>query len=176
MQLRSRRIAEIAIFSASAVVVYVFETFIPRPFPWMRFGFANIIILISLYLLGFRISLLVVVMKSVLGGMLVGNLFTPTFIFSISGGIISLITMALILAAVPRFFSPLGISIWGALAHNLTQLIVASLIFIGRFEILYLFPFFIILSVITGSITGIISLIVLRRIPKKIKANIKVKI
>lgn len=173
MQLQSRKIAEISIFSAAAVIIYVVETFIPRPLPWMRFGFGNIIVLLSLYLLGFRAGLIVAGLKSILGALVVGSLFTPSFLFSISGGLISLIVMALILAAIPRVFSPLGISLWGALTHNLTQLFIASLLFIGRVEVLHLLPFFIILSVITGSITGTISLLVLKRV--SIKDHLKMQ-
>ncbi len=169
MQLRSKRIAEVSIFTASAVVIYVIETFIPRPLPWLRFGFSNIIVLIALYLLGFKPALLVTGLKSILGALIVGNLFTPAFLFSISGGIVSLSIMALLLSLFPYLFSPLGISIWGAAAHNLTQLLIASLLFIGRLEVLHLFPFFIILSVVTGTITGIISLLVLKEL--KIPSN-----
>ena len=161
-----------SIFTASAVVIYVIETFIPRPLPWLRFGFSNIIVLIALYLLGFKPALLVAGLKSILGALIVGNLFTPAFLFSISGGIVSLSIMALLLSLFPLLFSPLGISIWGAAAHNLTQLLIASLLFIGRLEVLHLFPFFIILSVITGTITGIISLFALQKLKKaRLKAS-----
>lgn len=166
MQLRSRKIAAISIFSASAVIIYAAETFIPKPLPWMRFGFGNIIVIICLYLLGFRSALVVTILKSTLGALIVGNLFSPSFIFSVSGGIASLAVMAFILKSVPRVFSPLGISVWGALTHNLVQLYIASLLFIGRIEVLHLFPIFIILSTITGTITGIITLLILRRTSK----------
>lgn len=167
MQLRSKRIAEVSIFTASAVVIYVIETFIPRPLPWLRFGFSNIIVLIALYLLGFKPALLVAGLKSILGALILGNLFTPAFLFSISGGIVSLSIMALLLSLFPHLFSPLGISIWGAAAHNLIQLLIASLLFIGRLEVLHLFPFFIILAVVTGTITGIISLLVLKTLMRQ---------
>jgi len=166
MRLHNRKIAEIAIFSASAVIIYVLETFIPRPFPWMRFGFGNIIVLVTLYLLGFKCGLLVTAMKSILGGLIAGNLFTPAFLFSISGGITSLMAMALLLTIIPEIFSPLGISVAGAVIHNLAQLLVASFLFIGRIEVMHLFPLFIILSVVTGTITGIICLMTLNLIKK----------
>lgn len=167
MQLQSRKIAEISVFSASAVVIYVVESFIPRPLPWLRFGFGNIIVLITLYLLGFRIAFLVSALKSILGALIVGNLFTPAFLFSISGGIASLSVMAIVLSLFPSLFSPLGLSVWGAVTHNLTQLLIASLLFIRRVEVMHLFPLFIMLSVVTGTITGIISLIILKAIRRQ---------
>lgn len=162
MQLRNRRIALIALFTASAVVCYVVESFIPRPLPWVRFGFGNIVVLIGLYLLGFRASFLIALMKSLIGALIVGNLLSPAFLFSIAGSVSSVLVMALVLAIPRNPFSPFGISIIGAVSHNLAQLVIAALLFIGLREILFLFPVFIVISMITGSITGSIALFVLR--------------
>jgi heptaprenyl diphosphate synthase len=162
MQSRSRHIALISLFSAAAVVFYVVESFIPRPLPWMRFGFGNIVVLISLYLMGFRISFLIALMKSVIGALIVGNLFTPAFLFSIGGSTLSVLIMALVIALPRNPFSPFGISIIGAVAHNLAQLIIATLLFVGLYEVLFLFPVFMAISIVTGSITGFVTLFVLR--------------
>jgi heptaprenyl diphosphate synthase len=164
MQLPSSKVSVISVFSALSVILYVFESFLPRPIPWMRFGLGNIIVLLCLYLYGFRVSLVVTVLKSIIGGLLVGNLFTPSFVFSISGSVSSLLVMAAILVVLPKIFSPLGISLAGAVTHNLVQLTVASFLFIGKREIFSLAPLFIILSVVSGTLTGIITLLLLRRV------------
>jgi heptaprenyl diphosphate synthase len=171
MQLPGKKMALTSLFSASAVILYILETFIPKPMPWLRFGLGNIFILITLYSLGFRFALLVTLLKSIIGALVVGGLFTPAFLFSISGGLTSLCVMAIFLSLFPYLFSPIGISIWGAITHNLTQLLVASLLFIGKIEVLYLFPFFIILSIITGTITGIITLFSLKLLEKHYSSN-----
>jgi heptaprenyl diphosphate synthase len=68
-----------------------------------------------------------------------------------------------LLVSIPRNpFSPFGISIFGAVSHNLAQLMIAALLFIGLREILFLYPVFISISLVTGSITGFIALLVLR--------------
>ncbi len=162
MQSRNRTIALIGIFSAAAVVCYVIESFMPRPLPWMRFGFGNIVVLVSLYLLGFRTALFIAFAKSVIGALIVGSLFSPAFLFSLGGSTASVLIMALVIATPHNPFSPFGVSIIGAVAHNLAQLLLASFLFIGREEILFLFPVFIFTSLATGSVTGFITLIVLR--------------
>lgn len=162
MQSRSRTIALIAVFSGVAVVCYVIESFIPRPLPWMRFGFGNIVVLISLYLLGFRISLLIALAKSVIGALIVGSLFSPAFLFSLAGSTASVLIMALVIATPNNPFSPFGVSIIGAVSHNLSQLLLAAFLFVGRSETLFLLPIFIFVSMATGSITGFVTLIVLR--------------
>jgi len=162
MPLQSKKTALIAILCSAAVSIYVAETFIPKPIPWLRFGLGNIIVLITLYLLGFRTALFVSIIKSFIGALITGNFLTPAFLFSISGAIVSPVVMGFIFSLFPYNFSPLGLSIWGAVAHNSTQLLIASLMLIGRIEVLHLFPFFLILSVVTGTLTGIISLLTLR--------------
>ncbi len=162
MLLHSKKVAIISVFSALAVAIYVIETFIPRPLPWLKFGFGNIIVLLTFYLLGFRFALLVTLLKSILGSLIIGNFFTPSFLFSISGGLVSLCVMAVPLFLFPHLFSPLGISILGAVSHNLTQLLTASFVFIGRIEVFHLTPIFLMLSLVTGTITGIVSLFILK--------------
>jgi heptaprenyl diphosphate synthase len=162
MQLRNRRIAAISLFSAAAVVLYVVESFIPRPLPWMRFGLANIVVLIGLYLFGFRTSFIIALMKTLLGALIIGNLFSPAFLFSIGGSMASILVMAMLLAIPHNPFSPFGISIIGAVSHNLAQLAIAAFLFIGLGEVLFLFPAFVIISIITGSMTGLGAVFILR--------------
>ncbi|TET20552.1 MAG: Gx transporter family protein [Candidatus Cloacimonadota bacterium] len=167
MQLRSRNIALISILASLAVVIYVMETFIPRPLPWMRFGFGNIIVIIALYLLGFKFALLVALIKSCVGALIIGNLFTPAFLLSLSGGLLSVSIMGLMLSIASALFSPLGISLWGALTHNTAQLLIASFFLIRSRAVLNLFPIFLLLSVATGIVTGAISLAVLKHLSLK---------
>jgi heptaprenyl diphosphate synthase len=166
MQSRNKKIAVCGLLSASAVILYVIESFIPHPLPWLRFGLGNIMVLIALYLLGLRGALLVSLLKSILGALIIGTLFTPSFIFSLSGSLVSVLVMGIFHVFLPGVFSPLGISLWGSLAHNNTQLLIASLLFIGKNEVLYLLPFFNILALIAGTITGIIALVVIVRLQK----------
>jgi heptaprenyl diphosphate synthase len=45
----------------------------------------------------------------------------------------------------------------GALAHNLSQLVVAYLLFIRRTEVFLLIPVFLLLSAGTGLVTGLVA-------------------
>jgi len=63
-------------------------------------------------------------------------------------------------------FSLKGISIVGALVHNTTQVLVASLI-LHELVVLYYLPILLISSVVTGFITGSISDLTVREIRKR---------
>lgn len=164
MPLRNSRLSLVALFSAAAVVCYVVESFIPHPLPWMRFGFGNVVVLIGLYLLGFRMAFLIALLKSLVGALIVGNLLSPAFLFSIGGSSVSVLIMALALAFPHNPLSPFGISIIGAVSHNLAQLGIAAMLFIGLPEVLFLFPAFVSISLVTGSITGFVALLVMARL------------
>jgi heptaprenyl diphosphate synthase len=71
------------------------------------------------------------------------------------------------LSIASALFSPLGISLWGALTHNTAQLLIASFFLIRSRAVLNLFPIFLLLSVATGIVTGAVSLAVLKHLSLK---------
>ncbi|MCK4226166.1 Gx transporter family protein [candidate division WOR-3 bacterium] len=147
------RIAYISIFTAGAISLFVVESLIPQPIPGMRLGLANIFILLVLLTFGFREALLVGILKSVVGSLIIARLLTPSFLFSISGTIMSIIVMALAVKYL-KTVSLVGISILGAETHTFTQILIAAFLFFGKASFVYLLVPFVLLSLITGSITG----------------------
>ena len=94
---------------------------------------------------------------------LVLGLFTPTFFLSFFGGLISTIVMGVGFQLFANQFSIIGLSVLGALTHNLTQLAVASLMFeqIGFF---YLLPYLLFYALPTGFFVGIVTQQLIRKI------------
>lgn len=147
---RNLRITKIALFIAMAVALHWMESFIPRPTPFFRFGLANIITLTTLYTFGGPWALFVVVSRVVIGSALTGGIFSPTFFFSLSGGI----TAGLIMWCMPKgMFSLIGVSVAGAVGHMAAQIFLAGLI-IQHFSLIHIMPLFILVSIITGMING----------------------
>lgn len=62
-------------------------------------------------------------------------------------------------------FTILGVSIAGAVFHNLGQIIVAMLI-VETFSVIYYFPVLMVTGVVTGLVIGIVSKELLKRLPK----------
>ncbi len=148
-----KMISRLGVLGGLAIAVSVLESLIPQPLPWSRIGFANIIILLTLYLYGPLAAVTVASLKVFGGGLILGSGFSPAFWLAFSGTYTSLIVM-IPLIYIPKFFSPVGIAIAGSAAFNGAQLVVAGLLLVGIHNMLMLIPVMMILSIITGGIIG----------------------
>jgi len=163
IDLSNLRLIHLAFFTAFAITIYVVESFIPKPFPFLKLGLANIVVLLLLVSGNFRYALVVIIGKTVAGGFISGLFLSPTTLLSISGSLCSLCVMAIVLKSKARF-SLLGISILGAVTHNLVQIVVVRLILIKENTIFYLTPLLIFMGIATGILIGYIAKLILNRI------------
>jgi heptaprenyl diphosphate synthase len=93
--------------------------------------------------------------RIVLGSLVTGRLFSPVFILAITGGFTSLIVMHILIKTGRRWFSMLGISVCGALAHNMTQLVTVYVFYIQSTAVFSLAWLFVLTAVAAGSLIGI---------------------
>jgi len=166
MQLQDKH--RVAILSAYALALHGFESLLPTPIPWLKPGLANIITLVALILYGFRTAILVTLIRVVLASIFIGTFLGPAFILSAGGGIASVIAMALSIKSFKNLFGTVGISLIGALFHNVAQLSLAYFLFIQRIEaVLIISPLIVLLGSVTGIVNGIISDILIKNLLKK---------
>ena len=165
--MRTRTLARSALLVALALALSYLERFIPLnlvvPLPGVKLGLANIVTMTALYFLppaqGFGILIVRCLMGSIFGGGISG------LAMSLTGGILAFGTMAL--ARKIPLFSVYGVSILGAAAHNLGQVLAAS-IMMGSAYTFYYLPFLLLTGLVTGTVTGTISSLtfrVLRKFP-----------
>ncbi|MFH1703614.1 MAG: Gx transporter family protein [Nitrospirota bacterium] len=165
MQLQDKY--RIALLSAYAVALHAFESLLPTPIPWLRLGLANIITLVTLLLYGFRAAMIVTLIRVILTSLFIGTFLGPAFILSLGGGVTSTLAMGFILSVTPRLFSTIGLSLIGALFHNIAQLVLAYILFIQRIEaILLISPFIILIGALTGTVNGVISDLLIKNLKK----------
>lgn len=165
MQLQDKY--RIALLSAYALALHGFESLLPTPVPWLRLGLANIITLTTLFLYGVRAAIMVTLIRVILSSLFTGTFLGPAFILSLGGGVTSTLTMGFVLSMAPRLFSTIGLSIIGALFHNITQLFIAYFIFIQRIEaILLISPLIILIGALTGTMNGIVSDLLIKNLKK----------
>jgi uncharacterized membrane protein len=156
LQQNYKKLLDLAFFTALAVSIFVLENLLPRPFPFMKLGLANIIVLFVLVRSGYPSALVITISKTLIGGLFSGLLLSPTTLLSISGSFVAVSIMYLLLRLkIP--LSLIGISLSGAVFHNLTQLIIVRMILIRENSIFYLTPLMIVLGIITGIFTGYIA-------------------
>lgn len=161
----TKKITSLALFTAIAIILGYLETFIPLNIgiPGAKIGLANMISIIVLFSLGFKSALIISILRVFIIAITFTNLYM--FLYSFSGAILSILIMTLLKRT--KHFSTVTISITGAIFHNIGQMIVA-IIFYG-FNIIYYLPYLTILSLITGTIIGIISQILLTKLSKQLK-------
>ena len=166
-----RDIARLGLLTALALALYSMESLLPRPLPWLRFGFSNALVLVVLLIYGLRLALSVSVIRTLLGSLILGSFLSPGFAISISASITSCIVMGIARLVGRRGLGPVGISVIGALAHNMTQLVVAYFLFVRRTEIFFLIPVFALMSAGTGLVTGLAAHFIHERMARTIPAT-----
>lgn len=144
---------------AMAIVLNILESFIPVFIPGVKLGLANIIILIMLYEFKVYEAFLCDILRIIIVGLLRGSFLSPTFLMSLGGGMLSFIIM--LLFSKIKLFSPIGVSVLGAISHSVGQIIVAIII-LGSRAVVYYLPFIAILSVFTGILSGVITNVYLK--------------
>jgi len=103
------------------------ESLLPRPFPFIKPGLANVITVAAISKYGIWTGLRINVLRCTGAALFLGTLATPTYMLSVCGGIAS----ALIMGGVNRFFSVTGMSIAGSLGSLSIQLLTATLLLPG---------------------------------------------
>ncbi|MEI0611982.1 Gx transporter family protein [Brachyspira pilosicoli] len=152
-----RRVYDIIFFAFLSSFIAAIENMFPRPIPYFRIGFSFIIILMVLDSFNFKELLLMIAIKNISVAIVFAYILTPPFYLGITGGIMSVIVMKL-MRNFKNIFSLLGVSIAGALVSNLSQAILSQYLF-NLPDIKFLILPVLIISLITGSIIGIFTII-----------------
>jgi heptaprenyl diphosphate synthase len=154
-----------AILLALALALTYVERLIPLqlviPLPGIKLGLANIVTLVVLYTLKTRYAFLILVPRCCFTAAFGGG--ATGFWFSLCGGLLALVVMSLAKKAV--FLSVFGVSMIGAAAHNIGQIMAAMVLMNSVYIGAYL-PYLLIVAIVTGLITGGICAGVLRVLPK----------
>ena len=145
------KITFLGLFTAVALVLSFLETLIPNmlPIPGFKLGLANFAVLLALYLFGFKEAVIVDVCRIILAALLFGNFFS--FWYALTGAAFALV-IELTIKKTDKF-SPIGVSVFGAIFHNLGQFLLAGFI-IRSLGIFYYLPFTLIFCILTGFFNG----------------------
>ena len=151
---RTKRLTVTAILAGLALVTFVIEAQIPPPvpLPGIKLGLANLYTLMAVSLLGRKEAGGVLAIRILLGRLFCGTL--TSLLSSAAGGLCCYLVTILL---APRLGDRLlwAVSVTGALAHNLGQILVACCV-AGR-AILYYAPALAVSAVVTGAVIGILA-------------------
>ena len=164
-----KRLTTDAFLIAAAMILSYVESLIPLSVavPGIKMGLANIAVVFALFRVGkadaFIISILRVILLTVLFGTFV------SFLYGFSGAVTSFLVMLLLKDS--NRFRTFTISVTGAVVHNLTQIAVAMLVLRTDAIVFYL-PGLLLAGIISGALIGIVSAILIARIPKKMTEHV----
>lgn len=167
MMAKAKKVSLCAVLIALALALSYTERFIPLqlivPLPGIKLGLANIVTLVALYLFKTKYAYMILVPRCILGAAFGGGI--TGLLFSLCGGVLALTAMAQ--ARRIPLFSIYGVSILGAAAHNIGQ-ILASMALMNSVYIGSYLPYLLVVAVFTGLLTGCAGAGVLKVLPKAI--------
>lgn len=134
---------------------------IPLPIPGIKLGIANSAIVVVLFLLGPVYAFFVGMIRIILSAALFGNMFS--FFFSLAGFLLSFMVQSVLKRT--GKFSIVGISIAGAVFHNVGQIATAVIIMSSSGIAMYM-PVLTITGIITGGLIGYLCQLIVKRIIK----------
>lgn len=165
MNSKTKRLVFISMLVTQAMILSYIESMVPAiPIQGAKLGLANIATVLALSTLPLRSCLLIVVARTFLTGLLFGNM--ASIIYSISGGLLSLLAMYVMMRLLKDSISLVSVSILGAIFHNLGQLGVAILI-LENTRLVVLLPYLFLIAIPTGLFVGMVSKYLLRYLSNK---------
>lgn len=155
-----------ALLTAVALIIFVVELQIPNPIPipGAKLGLANIITVFAIYHYRAREVVLIVFCRTVLGSIFGGNMMA--LFYSLAGGLLCLAGMWLLKRILSQKYIWLC-SVFGAIFHNVGQIIVACII-AGMGMTIYL-TFLLVTGCLAGAFTSGCAQLVIYRLKRSKK-------
>ena len=157
----NKDIALTGVFIALAMILSYLESLVPIGFavPGIKLGLANLVTIVALYKIGLKDTIIISLGRILLSGVLFGNMMI--IIYSLAGATLSILVMVLVKKI--KIFSTTGVSVCGAIAHNLGQIIVA-VISLENMNIMYYMLVLAIAGTVAGTVIGILSGVIIKNI------------
>lgn len=161
MRNNTRRLTALSLTVSFALILSFIESRIPAfvAIPGIKVGLANIAIIFTLYKFGIKEAIAVSAVRVCLMATLFGS--PVSFIYSLTGAVLSLSTMLLLKKLTP--LSEVVVSVSGGVMHNIGQICAAS-IMLGTNVVLYYLPFLLLSGTIAGIAVGVASGVLLKKV------------
>lgn len=149
-----KKMVFLSLLVSAGLVLSIVENMLPLPIPipGVKLGLANVIFLITLVLFGFKEAMIVVVVRAIAMAMATGNV--SGLLYGLPSSVTSTIAMALVYKKFSKYFSLIGVSLFGAIAFNIVQICIAGLI-MQNIKIFIYLPIMSLTSIFTGCFIGL---------------------
>ena len=144
----------VAILGAFCFFLSTIEYIIPKPLPFMRLGIANLPLMLALDIFPLNTFLGLVAVKVLGQALITGTLFSYIFLFSLTGTLLSALSMYGLRRLLGRNrVSLICIGTMGAMVSNTSQLCLGW-VFIFRNSVWHIAPIFLAAGIVTGAVLG----------------------
>lgn len=166
MKPSTKQIAFLGVCTALALALAYIEAILPPVVgvvPGVKMGLPNIVIVFLLYRCNWQKAAAVSLVRVLLMLLMFGNV--TAFFYSVAGAVLSLAAMALL----RRWdgLSTVGVSVTGAVLHNVGQILMAMLL-LGTAELGYYLVVLAVTGTVAGVFIGLCGHLAIKRIPENI--------
>lgn len=158
----SRRLARYALLTALAMALSWLESLVPLAGtvpPGVKLGLTNLVVIFALYRMSLRDAAVISLIRVVLVAFTFGNSYS--FAYSLAGAALSLAVMALLKRS--GKFSLLGVSVAGAVSHNIAQVLVAMAV-METSRLAWYLPVLLVSGIAAGVCVGAAGALIVKRI------------
>ena len=163
--MKAKRLTELALLTAAALIIFIVELQIPNPFPipGIKLGLANIITVYAVYHYRPVEVMMIVTVRLLLGAVFSGNVYA--LIYSASGSLLCLCGMLLLRRVIDEKHLWMA-SVLGAVLHNTGQM-AAALIVMRTPQLIAYYPFLLVSGCLAGAFTGLCAQMITLRFQKE---------
>lgn len=160
--MKTKQLITEAMLCALALILSYVESLFPLSVavPGVKMGLPNLVIVFALYRMGTGSAARISLVRVGIVALLFGNFYS--LLYSAGGAVLSLALMVLLKTR--GGLHTAGVSVAGAVSHNIAQIGVAMLI-LGAKEIIFYLPPLLVSGVLSGIGIGIAAALLIRRIP-----------
>ncbi len=160
---QTKKIILIGLLAGLGLALAAVEMMIPMSaaVPGAKIGLANLVNIIGMVFISISAGFQILILRIILSSLLLGTFMTIPFFMSLFGGLAGYLVMAAVFYVASEKVSVPGISVLGAVFHNVGQITTASVI-MATTSIFYYLPYLTLLAVPTGLGIGLIAVFSLR--------------
>ena len=162
--MKTRTVALTGLLIALALVLSYLESLVPLSFavPGIKLGLPNLVIVFALYRLRPATAAAISLLRVALVALLFGSALSLAY--SAAGAVLSFAVMLLLKRG--GRFGCTGVSVAGAVAHNLAQIAAAALL-LETPSLAWYFPVLCVSGTAAGVCIGLLAALLVKRIPAK---------
>lgn len=169
---KTKKLMFMSLMVAYSLILYFIESMLPSLYfiaPGAKLGLSNIVSLVLLYIGGFKMAFIVLITRIIMSSIFGGGF--SAFLYSVSGGLLSIFVMYLLKSLRISSVTKVGISVVGSIAFNIGQLLMAALM-IHNISIFIYLPLLLYVSIVTGVFVGYVAQYVTNKLEKIVKVNL----